>query len=37
MQIQVTIGNVLLDFTQAILSWPALQIDIQIHSGTVGS
>ena len=35
MQIQVTIGNVLLDFTQAILSWPALQIDVQIHSGTL--
>ncbi len=35
MQIQVTIGNVLLDFTQAILSWPALQIDAQIHSGTL--
>jgi len=26
---------VVLDFTQAILSWPALQIDVQIHSGTV--
>ena len=35
MQIQVTIGNVPLDFTQAILSWPALQIDVQIHSGTL--
>lgn len=35
MQIRVTIGNVLLDFTQAILSWPALQIDVQIHSGTL--
>ena len=35
MQLQVTTGNVLLDFTQAILSWPALQIDVQAHGGTV--
>ena len=35
MQLRVTTGNVMLDFTQAILSWPALQIDVQIHSCNV--
>lgn len=35
MQLQVTSGNVLLDFTQAILSWPALQIDVEAHGCNV--
>jgi hypothetical protein len=35
MQLRVTSGNVTLDFTQAILSWPVLQFDLQIYSGTV--
>lgn len=34
-QLRVTTGNVTLDFTQAILSWPALQIDVEAHSGTL--
>ncbi len=35
MQLGVTSGNVTPDFTQAILSWPALQIDVEAHGGTV--
>ena len=34
-QLQITYGRVTLDFTQAILSWPALQIDVQAHNGSV--
>ena len=35
MQVRVTSGTVRLDFTQAILSWPSLQIDVQAHSGNL--
>ena len=35
MQLRVTTGNVMLDFTQAILSWPALQIDVEAHGCNV--
>jgi hypothetical protein len=35
MQVRVTIGTVRLDFTQAILSWPSLQIDVEAHSGNL--
>lgn len=34
-QLRVSTGNVMLDFTRAILSWPALQIDVEAHSGTL--
>lgn len=33
MQLRVTTGGVTLDFTQAILSWPLLQIDVEAHGG----
>jgi len=32
MQLVVNYGRVTLDFTQAILSWPVLQIDVEVHS-----
>jgi Domain of unknown function (DUF1707) len=35
MQVRVTSGAVTLDFTQAILSWPSLQIDIEAHGSAV--
>lgn len=35
MQLRVTSGNVTLDFTQAILSCPTLQIDVEAHGGTL--
>ena len=35
MQVRVTSGTVKLDFTQAILSWPSLQIDVEVHGGNV--
>jgi hypothetical protein len=30
-QLQVSPGSVTLDFTQAILSWPALRVDVEAH------
>jgi DUF1707 SHOCT-like domain len=35
MQVRVTSGTVKLDFTQAILSWPSLQIDVEVHGGNL--
>lgn len=35
MQVRVTSGTVKLDFTQAILSWPSLQIDLEAHGGNL--
>ncbi len=35
MQVRVTSGTVKLDFTEAILSWPSLQIDVEAHGGNV--
>jgi DUF1707 SHOCT-like domain len=35
MQLRVNYGSVTLDFTQAILSWPVLQIDVEVHPGHV--
>jgi hypothetical protein len=32
-QLRVTTGTMMLDFTQAILSWPLLQIDVEAHGG----
>jgi uncharacterized protein DUF1707 len=35
MQVRVTSGAVTLDFTQAILSWPSMQIDVEAHGSSV--
>jgi hypothetical protein len=35
MQVQVTSGNVTLDFTEAVLSQPSLQIDAEVRSGNL--
>ena len=35
-QLRVATGNMTLDFTQAILSWPLLQIDVEAHGGAFG-
>ena len=35
MQLRVNYGSVTLDFTQAILSWPVLQIDADVRSGHI--
>lgn len=32
-QLRVTTGTMMLDFTQAILSWPLLQIDVEARGG----
>jgi hypothetical protein len=34
-QLRVRTGNVTLDFTQAILSWPVLQIDVEAQGGNL--
>ena len=33
MEVRIQSGSVTLDFTQAQLSWPTLQIDAEVHSG----
>lgn len=35
MQVRITSGTVRLDFTQAIFSWPSLQIDVEVHGGNL--
>jgi Domain of unknown function (DUF1707) len=35
MEIRVRSGSVTLDFTQAQVTWPTLQIDAEVHSGSV--
>jgi len=35
MEVRVTSGSVRLDFTQAVTSWPSLQIDAEVHGGNL--
>jgi len=35
MEVKVTSGSVILDFTRAQLTWPTLQIDADVHSGSL--
>jgi hypothetical protein len=35
MEVRVTSGSVTLDFTEAVVSWPTLQIDAEIRSGNL--
>ena len=35
MEVQVRSGSVTLDFTQAEVTWPTLQIDAEVHSGSL--
>src|SRR5437879_2897893 len=35
MEIRATLGNVTLDFTEAIISWPSLEIDVDINTGSL--
>ncbi|MGE5291891.1 MAG: DUF1707 SHOCT-like domain-containing protein [Micromonosporaceae bacterium] len=35
MQVRVTSGSVTLDFTEAVVSWPSLQIEVDIRSGSL--
>src|SRR5258708_16060189 len=34
-EVRVTSGSVKLDFTQAVLAWPSLKIDADVHSGSL--
>jgi hypothetical protein len=35
MEIRISLGTVTLDFTEAVVSWPALEIDADIHTGNL--
>jgi hypothetical protein len=35
MEVRVTSGSVTLDFTEAVVTWPSLQIDAEVRSGTL--
>src|SRR5215472_17350920 len=35
MEVRVNLGTVTLDFTEAVISWPSLEIDADIHTGTL--
>ena len=35
MEIRATLGNVTLDFTEAVISWPSLEIDVDIQTGSL--
>lgn len=35
MEVRVTIGSVTLDFSQAVISWPSLQLDVAVRSGSL--
>jgi hypothetical protein len=35
MEVRVNIGNVTLDFTEAVISWPSLEIDADIQTGSL--
>ena len=35
MEVQVNLGTVTLDFTEAVISWPSLEIDADIQTGTL--
>jgi DUF1707 SHOCT-like domain len=35
MEVRVSSGNVTLDFTEAVVAWPSLQIDADVHSGNL--
>lgn len=35
MELRVQSGNVVLDFTQAEVTWPTLQVDVNVHGGRV--
>jgi hypothetical protein len=35
MEVSIKSGTVTLDFTQAVISWPSLQIDVNIRSGNL--
>jgi len=35
MEVEVTSGSVLLDFTQAVITQPTLKLDVDVHSGHV--
>jgi hypothetical protein len=35
MEVRVTSGDVTLDFTEAVIAWPSLQIDADVHSGNL--
>jgi len=34
-EVQVTSGSVKLDFTEAVIAWPSLEIDADVHSGSL--
>jgi Domain of unknown function (DUF1707) len=35
MQVRITGGSVTLDFTQAVTSWPSLQLDVEVRAGSL--
>ena len=35
MQVRVTGGSVTLDFTEAVTWWPSLQLDVEVHAGSL--
>ena len=35
LEVRVNLGTVTLDFTEAVISWPSLEIDADIQTGTL--
>ena len=35
LEVRLTLGSVTLDFTEAVLSWPSLEIDVDIQTGSL--
>jgi hypothetical protein len=35
MEVQVTAGSVTLDFTEAVIWWPSLQLDVEVRAGSL--